>query len=89
MFTPLVAVWAIWAGMAISTRTRDVRVSQQLGTLVSLPVFAVGVLIAFGAIHASLGLALGLGAALVALDVVGWRVTSALFDRERLITGSK
>lgn len=89
IFTPLVAGWAIWAGMAISTRARDVRVSQQLGTLVSLPVFAVAALIAFDAIHPSLGLALGLGAALVAVDVIGWRVTSGLFDRERLITGSK
>ncbi len=89
IFTPLVAGWAIWAGMAISTRTRDARVAQQLGTLVSLPVFIVAALIAFGAIHASLGLVLGLGGALAVLDFVGWRVTSALFDRERLITAGK
>jgi ABC-type transport system involved in multi-copper enzyme maturation permease subunit len=89
IFTPLVAAWSIWAGMAISTRARDVRVAQQLGALVSLPVFAIAALTAFGAIHPTLGLALGLGAALVALDVTGWRITSALFDRERLITGSK
>jgi hypothetical protein len=36
---------------------------------------------------ATLGLALGLGAALLLLDRLGWRVVSALFDRERLITG--
>jgi ABC-type transport system involved in multi-copper enzyme maturation permease subunit len=89
IFTPLIAAWSIWAGMAISTRVRDVRVAQQLGTLVSLPTFLVAAFTAFGAIDPTLGLALSLGAVLVVLDVVGWRFTSALFDRERLITGSK
>jgi hypothetical protein len=89
IFTPLVVGWSIWAGMAISTRVRDARVAQQLGALVSLPVFAVAALTAYGVIRPTLGLALGLGAALVALDVAGWRITSVLFDRERLITGSK
>lgn len=89
IFTPLVAGWSIWAGMAISTRARDARVAQQLGALVSLPVFAVAALTAYGVIRPALGLALGLGVALVALDVAGWRITSGLFDRERLITGSR
>jgi hypothetical protein len=40
-------------------------------------------------IHASLGLALGLGAALLVLDVLGWRVTAATFNRERLIAGTR
>ncbi len=31
LFTPLLAGWSIWVGMAISTRTSDVRVAQQLG----------------------------------------------------------
>lgn len=89
VFTPLVAAWSIWLGMAISTRVGDIRVAQQLGMLVSLPSFAVAALIAFNAIHPSLALALALGAALVILDGIGWRLTAAAFDRERLITGSK
>lgn len=89
VFTPLVAGWSIWCGMAISTRARDLRVAQQLGTLVSLPTFAIAALVSFGAIAPSLGLALALGAALMVLDVLGWRVTSLLFDRERLITGTR
>jgi ABC-type transport system involved in multi-copper enzyme maturation permease subunit len=89
VFTPLIAGWSIWAGMAISTRARDIRVAQQLGTLVSLPTFALAALISFGAITPSLGLALGLGALLVVLDVAGWWVTSKLFDRERLILGTQ
>ena len=52
----------------------------------SLPTVAVAALIAFNVIHATLGLALGLGAALLLLDGLGWRIMSAIFDRERLIT---
>ena len=40
-------------------------------------------------IHATLGLALGVAAALLVLDGLGWRLVSALFDRERLITGTR
>jgi len=29
------------------------------------------------------------GALLLVLDVVGWRITSRLFDRERLATGTR
>ena len=46
-------------------------------------------LIAFDVIHATLGLALGVAAALLVLDGLGWRIVSAVFDRERLITGTR
>jgi hypothetical protein len=46
-------------------------------------------LIAFGVIHATLGLALGLGAALLLANRLGWRLVSATFDRERLITSTR
>ena len=89
LFTPLLAGWSIWVGIAISTRSSDFRVAQQLGTLVSLPAVVVASLIAFNVIHATLGLALGLAAALLVLDGLGWRIMSAMFDRERLITGTR
>ena len=88
LFTPLLAGWSIWVGIAISARSSDVRVAQQLGMLASLPSVAVTSLIAYNVIHPTLGLALGGAAALLALDALGWRVTSATFDRERLVTGS-
>jgi ABC-type transport system involved in multi-copper enzyme maturation permease subunit len=87
LFTPLLAGWSIWVGIAISARSRDVRVAQQLGLLASLPSVAVTSLIAFNVIHPTLGLALGGAAALLLLNRLGWRITSATFDRERLITG--
>ena len=46
-------------------------------------------LIAFGVIDPTLRLALGLGIGLLVLDRLGWRFVSALFDRERLITGTR
>jgi ABC-type Na+ efflux pump permease subunit len=89
LFTPLLAGWSIWAAIAISAKATDVRVAQQLGTLVSLPPLAISALMGFGVLTPSVGLALGLGAALLAVDLGAWRVVSLLFDRERLITGIK
>jgi hypothetical protein len=89
IFTPLLASWSIWVGIAISTRSSDIRAAQQLSTLANLPLIAVTSLIAFNAIHATLALALGLGIALLVLDRLGWRIVSAMFDRERLITGTR
>jgi ABC-2 type transport system permease protein len=89
LFTPLLAGWSIWLGIAISARSSDFRVAQQLGVLVSLPSALVAALIAFNVIHASLGLALGLTAVLLLLLGLGWRIMSATFDRERLITGTR
>jgi ABC-type Na+ efflux pump permease subunit len=89
LFTPLVALWSIWVAMAISARSSDFRAAQQLSTLASLPSVFVSALVSFDVIRATLGLALGLGVLLLVLDRVGWRVVSALFDRERLITGTR
>jgi ABC-2 type transport system permease protein len=89
IFTPLLAGWSIWVGIAISTRSSDIRVAQQFGALAGLPAILVAYLIAFNVIHATLGLAVGLAAALLVLDGLGWRLVSALFDREHLITGSR
>lgn len=89
IFTPLLATWSIWVGVAISARSSDLRVAQQLGALASLPSILVLYLIAYDVIPTSLGLALGLGVLLLVLDGLGWRFVSLTFDRERLITGSR
>lgn len=88
LFTPLLAIWSIWVGIAVSTRSSDVRVAQQVGLLVSLPPVFVAVFTALNVIEATLGLAVGCAVILLILDGLGWRVTSRLFDRERLIAGS-
>jgi ABC-2 type transport system permease protein len=89
VFTPLLAVWAIWVGLAISARTADVRVAQQLGTLAALPALAVVSLMSFGVIPQKPPWVVGLAVALLIVDLRGWRLVSAMFDPERLVTGSK
>jgi ABC-2 type transport system permease protein len=56
--------------------------------LASLPPVFVTVLIALDVIAPTVGLGLGLGLLLLILDVIGWRVTARLFDRERLLTST-
>jgi ABC-type transport system involved in multi-copper enzyme maturation permease subunit len=89
IFTPLLAAWSIWVGIAISTRTRDPRVASQLGILASLPLIAITTLVALGTIHASARLGAIAVAVLLVVDVRGCGVVSAMLDRERLITGTK
>lgn len=88
LFTPLLAGWSIWAGIAVSTRASDVRVAQQLATFASFPPLVLAALMSFGVITPSVGLALILAAALLAIDVLGWRLVAAGLNRERLIVGS-
>ncbi len=89
LFTPLLALFSIWVALAISTRLGDVRAAQQLAAITGLPALVLAYLIAFNVIPASLGLALGVAAALLILDGLGWWLVSALFDRERLIIGTR
>jgi ABC-2 type transport system permease protein len=89
LFTPLLAAWSIWVGIGISARASDVRVAQQLATLAGLPLLGFTSLISFQLITPSLPLVVGLALALLVIDVVAWRVVARMFDRERLITGSR
>ena len=89
LLTPLLAAWSIWVGIAISTRSSDVRVAQQLSLLADVPVVALTSLIAFDVIPPTPALAVGLTAMLLIADVLGWRIVAPMFDRERLITGTR
>ena len=70
-------------------RSADARVAQQLGALASLPTVAVTSLIAFNVIPVSVATVIAGAALLLVLVGLGWRITSAAFDRERLITGTR
>ena len=89
VFIPLLAAWAIWAGLAISTRVSDTRVAQQLSTLGSLPAVGVTALMSFQVISPTFGLAAALAGGLLAVDCAACLVVVRLFDRERLITGAR
>jgi ABC-type Na+ efflux pump permease subunit len=89
VFTPLLAGWAIWVGIAISARSTDVRAAQQLSVLGGMPPLVILALVSLNVIAASTPLALGLAGALLAVDLLAWRVVATMFDRERLVTGGR
>lgn len=89
LFTPLIAGWSIWAGIALSSRVSDIRAAQQLSVFASVPPLVIVALMSFNVIAPSLGLALGLAAALLVIDGLAWRVVATMFNRERLVTGGR
>ncbi len=88
LFAPLLAAWSVWVGTAISARSSDVRVAQQLGTLASLPALVFPLLMSLQVFKPTVSVAIVIALGLAAIDVAAWRVVSKMFDRERLITGS-
>ena len=86
---PLLAAWAIWAGLAISARATDTRVAQQLSILASLPPLAVTALMSFDVISPTFGVAAALAGGLLVVDGLACFAVAQVFDRERLITGTK
>lgn len=89
VFIPLLAGWSIWVGLAVSTSASEIRVAQQLSILPSLPVLALTALMSFQVITPSFELAAALAGGLLVIDSVACFGVAQLFDRERLITGSK
>jgi ABC-type Na+ efflux pump permease subunit len=89
LFTPLLAGWSIWVGIAISARSSDVRVAQQLSVFANIPPLGIVALMSFNVVRASTTVAVLLAMALFAVDALGWRAVAAMFDRERLITGTR
>jgi ABC-type Na+ efflux pump permease subunit len=88
-FVPLLSVWSVWVCTAVSARSSDVRIAQQLGTLASLPALGVTSLMTFRVLQPTVTAAIIIAAALLVIDVGAWRVVSSLFDRERLVLGVK
>ena len=89
LFAPLVAGWSIVVGMAVSVRASEVRVAQQLGTLASLPIVGVVFLMALNVIHPTFEVALIFALVILAIDLRALRIVSRMFDRERLVTGTR
>jgi ABC-type Na+ efflux pump permease subunit len=88
-FTPLLALWSVWVGIGVSTRSSDVRVAQQLATLAGLPLLGFTALVSFQIITPSVPLAVGCALGLLTIDLIAWRVVARLFDPELLITGRR
>jgi ABC-type transport system involved in multi-copper enzyme maturation permease subunit len=89
VFIPLLAAWATWAGLAVSTRVSDTRVAQQLSVLGSLPPVVLAALMSFRVINPTFTLVAALAGGLLAVDCAACLAVARLFDRERLITGAR
>jgi ABC-type Na+ efflux pump permease subunit len=86
LFAPLLSGFSIWVGLAISARASDVRVAQQLSGLAMVPMLGLLSLFSFRIVSPTVTVAVVGAAGLAALDGAAWRVVSAMFDRERLLT---
>ncbi len=76
-------------GDCASARSTDVRAAQQLSVSAGVPPLIVLALMSLNVITVPTARALGLAAALLAIDLLAWRVVAAMFDRERLVTGRR
>ena len=86
LFAPLLATFSIWVGLAISVRSSDVRVAQQLSGLAVLPMVGLLALFTYRVVTPSVLVAVVAAAVPAMLDLGAWRIVSAMFDRERLLT---
>jgi ABC-type Na+ efflux pump permease subunit len=86
VLVPALAGFSTVVSLAISVRSRDIRVAQQLAGLATLPAFGVIAVFSFGLVDPTMSVLVGAAAAIAAVDVAGWRVVAAMFDRERLLT---
>jgi ABC-type Na+ efflux pump permease subunit len=89
LFAPLLATWSVCVGMAISVRSKDVRVAQQLSTLAGLPPLGLAVLITFRVIAPTVLAAVAIGLAFVVIDCLACWGAAVMLDRERLIVGRR
>lgn len=86
LLAPLLGGFAIITGMAISARSSDIRVAQQLAGLVTLPVVGGLAAVSYGAVTPSVGFFVTAGTVIAVVNTLGWRGLTRLFDRERLLT---
>jgi len=88
LFAPLVAGWAIVVGLAVSVRANEVRVANSWGAR-ELSHYCRGPPHGGGRDHADLRSRVGVRGGILVIDVRALRIVSRMFDRERLVTGTK
>jgi ABC-2 type transport system permease protein len=83
---PLVALVALQAALAISSRVNDARTAQQFGVLIVLPVMAIVVAQFVGAIWLTAAMLASIALGLFGVWVLLTLISVALFDRETILT---
>jgi ABC-2 type transport system permease protein len=86
VLAPLVSLFAISVSMGISARTGDVRVAQQLAGLAIIPMFVLAFVLSYNVVNPSATLYVAVGAGMLVVDRIAWRLMARWFDRERLLT---
>jgi ABC-2 type transport system permease protein len=89
LLAPLLAGWAIAVGMIASVKATDVRVAQQLGTLVSLPPVLFILMLATGVIHLNYVITVIVSMALLLIDYGAFRIVARMMIPERLVVVSR
>lgn len=86
LLAPLACLLSIGFNVLVSSRSNDVRASQQVGVLIMLPFGAVYFLSEFRVISLTTGGLLTMAAVLAIVDVVMFWVVKATFQREEILT---
>lgn len=86
VMVPLLTALSVNLGMLISTRVNDVRVAQQIGGLVVVPIVALGIAQVTGRVVLDDSSFVGTAVFLIALDVVVFFAARVAFQRENILT---
>jgi ABC-2 type transport system permease protein len=86
LLIPLVAVMSVELSVIVSSRVNDVRAASQLGSLMFLPFIAIYIGSEIGLISLDTNTLLIISAILAALDLVLFRISTATFRREDILT---
>ena len=86
LLTPLGSILSIEFDILISFRVSDVRTAQQLGGIVALPFGGLYVLAQASILSLETSNLLIIAASLVAIDVILFYISKAVFHREKILT---
>jgi len=82
---PLLTLLSVNLGILISTRVNDVRVAQQIGGLVVVPVVGLGIAQVTGRVVLDNGAFLEMTIVLIALDLAVFWLARLAFQRENIL----
>jgi ABC-2 type transport system permease protein len=85
VMVPLLTLLSVNLGILISTRVNDVRVAQQIGGLVVVPVVGLGIAQVTGRVVLDNGAFLQMSLFLIALDVAVFWLARVAFQRENIL----
>jgi ABC-2 type transport system permease protein len=86
LLVPLLTLLSVNLGILISTRVNDVRVAQQIGGLVVVPVVALGIVQVTGRVVLDNESFLVTGVILLLLDVLVFAAARVAFQRENILS---